>query len=98
MCTENAGDMIRDVHLADTLVEVVRGGDGGLLVESASTAAFETLYEAIAAAANIEPEEEEEEEEEEEKEGGEKVSALMTRYCSHMLCSLSNICEHMFSV
>jgi len=73
MCTENAGDMIRDVHLADTLVEVVRGGDGGLLVESASTAAFETLYEAIAAAANVEPEEEEEEEEEG-KEGGEKTA------------------------
>eukprot|EP00959_Pyramimonas_sp_CCMP1952_P280028 5854472-Pyramimonas_sp.AAC.1 len=68
MCTENAGRMLRDRVLADTLAEAATGGEGHLLLESAGEEAFVALYRAVAAAAATEPEDEEDEDEDEEEE------------------------------
>lgn len=52
MCTEHAGEMVRDRALSDVLAEVVAGGSGGVLAEcGVSPEAFAKLYDAVAATA-----------------------------------------------
>jgi hypothetical protein len=54
MCTEHAGEMVRDRALSDVLAEVVAGGSGGVLAEcGVPPEAFAKLYDAIAATAAV---------------------------------------------
>jgi hypothetical protein len=61
MCTEHAGEMVRDRALSDVLTEVVAGGSGGVLAEcGVPPEAFAKLYAAVAATAAPDSDDEDE--------------------------------------